>query len=465
MCFFIFLMLFILSFSAHAQNASVENLWRVGVTDFRMIETDSIYGYLKTSIPLALLRGIKEIPSHVLSSEEMEGWKRRERDRILFKKGKELSELFKRKDSLLFDDASINTEQLKLEKQIEEKKLEITNIQSDDSSISVPTVLDIDFCEENKTESLRKLTGNSIEGIYSLKEFDQIIYGELVMVDQWIYLYIQMYNYLTKKEDTLYRALVDPESISRILPDIISSLRKQIYGREPPVLLVKGQPADSFYNLNKGPDFLTDSPVSTLDPGTYHLTVHRDGYYPEEHDIVLKDGEKLTVSYSLKKKKTGFMSISTFPDGADVYSGSMWIGKSPVILKDPVLPDYLSLKKEGYNEIHLIMDEHARSRNFRFFLTPDSINRERMVETQRKKFYNSFAFFIISLSVPVISYGFSSDYGYAYNQIPDPYSEEAYRLMTNSTLWYNIYLGGTFISTSLFINMAIDLWNYIKLYN
>ncbi len=92
------------------------------------------------------------------------------------------------------------------------------------------------------------------------------------------------------------------------------------------------------------------------------------------------------------------------------------------------------------------------------------IDRNSIINVKRNNFYESFSYFLLSIPLSIISFGMSSDYGYAYNNeiLDDPYSSESNRLMQLSTTWYNVYLGSLFVNISLFINTIFDLVDYIK---
>ena len=197
------------------------------------------------------------------------------------------------------------------------------------------------------------------------------------------------------------------------------------------------------------------------------MTVHKRGYMDEKREIVLKSGERTEVTYTLTKEKTGFAVINSFPSGADLYIDSVWMGRTPFLLKDPVYPSYIQVVKEDYSERSYMLDNEEADKNINLILSPAKLDKDRIQERRRKTFYNSLGAFIVSIAIPAISYGLSSDYGYAYNSCiisAGVSSTESDRLMNASNLWYNIYLGGIFISASLFIDMAIKLENYISFY-
>lgn len=461
------LLLFLTAFQAVSGQGNVKKLnWIVGVFSFDTKGDENSLILLKNTIPLALLNGLNDISSHFLNSDEKSGWIRRNYKKALTLKEKELSSLYEKKSKLLFSNSNSN-DQVQYLKKIEEKKDEISSLQENSSLFSHTSTLPVALDKKNQNGLLADFTGSYEKNIIYKKEIDQAVYGKLEMIDQWLYLSVYIYNYLTHRKETLYKNIIDPEEVNKVIPEIISAVRLRVTGKEPVLLIVKGNPPDAFYSLDGGQSHLTGVPVSTLLPGSYKLKIYRTGYLPKQYSVVLKGGEKKEVVFNLEKLKTGFLSLTTFPNNADIYSGSLWLGKSPVIVKDPVFPEYLTIKKDGYIPYNTILDKTLPERNVKIFLSSDKIRPDRMIDSRRKKFYNSFAAFVVSLLVPVISYGMSSDYGYAYNDIvtTEPFGDEAQRLMNNSTLWYNLYLGGTFISSALFVNMVIDLQDYIKLYN
>ena len=452
---------------AVSENKPSPCMWQLGVFEFQSNENTGTLDHLKYSIPQTLLGSIKSIPRHFLSQKEKNEIADLDYTNTVRTKKTELSSLYKKRDTLFFSGQATQNGMDDIAARIARKKDEIAHLKLTDFTDCKQDYLEIVLGGENNKGTLFSLTGNSLETIAAARNLKQALYGKLEMVDQWLYLSVYLYNYLSHDKETLYQRLIDPAAVHDVLPEILSVVSNRIRGREPPVLMVKGDPPASLFNLDNGKNYSTNAPVSVFLPGKHLLTIHCAGYDSEQQEINLNENEKLVVPYTLKQKETGFVSVSTFPEGADIYSGSFWLGKSPLVLTDPVFPLYLSFTKESYNAMNSIIDSTAVSKSLRFFLTPDTIDTGRIIKMRRKKFYTSFAWFVISLSVPVVSYGMSSDYGYAYNNLAqtNPFGDEAQRLMTSSTVWYNLYLGGMFVSASLFINMALDLWNYIKLYN
>ncbi len=455
----------------NVQNTPAECQWRIGVFEFMAAGDNGILLNLKNTIPREILAGLSGTIRHRLTLEDKKILAEKTYRKSLVQLGQELSLLYNKRDLLFLSGKIKKKGRDKIIEEIVEKKAEIASLKGslDASCHSASLEIKINPGNEN---SPYPLIADSLKSIPLSKNLEMAVYGKLAMVDQWLSVSVYLYNYLTGNEGLIYQNLLDPAAVHDTLSEIILKLKEKITGEDPPVLFVKGNPSDAFFNLDEGENNLTNTPLSLFPPGTYNLHIHQKGYLPLVQNIILQSGQEDIVPYSLQREKTGFISLSTFPAGADIYSGSLWIGKSPFILTDPVFPLYITFNAEGYHPLRSIIDGNSSIRNTRYFLVPEKINIDRMIDIHRKSFYNSFAFFVISLSIPVVSYGISSDYGYAFNTFiktniisTDSLLKEEHRLMDASTLWYNLYLGGIFISASLFINTAVELWNYIKLYN
>ncbi len=470
---FFFLLYILPLMGITVQNTSKTCYWRIGVFEFKADDNRIILLNLKNTIPREILTGLSGTLYHRLTPEDKKYLAEKEYRKTRSKLRRELSLLFNKKDILFLSGSAKKEKREQIEKKISEKKAEIDTLTVKLDSICNVSSLEIKMNPGSESCQPLPLAADSLQSIPLSKNLEMAVYGKLEMVDQWLSVSVYIYNYFTDKKETLYQNIIDPAAVHDILPEIITKLKEKATGNIPPVLLVKGNPLDAFFRLDEGENHLTNTSLSLFLPGTYNLLVHRKGYIPFNQNVILKNGKEKIVPYSLQKEKTGFVSLSTFPAGADIYSGSLWVGKSPFILVDPVFPLYLSFKREGYKPLQSILDVHNVSdRNLRYFLVPKAINTDRIIAEHRKSFYNSFAFFVISLSIPVVSYGISSDYEYALNSFiknniinTDALLQEEHRLMDSSSLWYNLYLGGIFVSASLFINTAVELWNYIKLYN
>ena len=453
--------IFFLVFSVSAAGALEKNtgntdLWHVCLFSLDGTKLSSEFSYLEDSIPFSMQNTLKYVEMHSFTKKEKFLWLQRKKEEESIKVKKELSALYKKRDLLLFSGKM--EDKVNVELEITRKKEDLRRLKLNTSDIPEDSI---------NAEVTFEDSCIPVDEIPNLKGYDQAVYGTLETIDRWLFLSVSIYNYVTGENREIYAGLTDPEDINNTADSVSAMVKEVVSGRTPPVLIVKGSPADAFFNLNGGEDYLAGSPVTDLTSGNYSLTVHRKGYEDEKKSIQLKEGENTKVEYSLKRKYSGFAVISTVPSGADMYMDSVWMGRSPLILEDPVLPSYLKVEKEGYISTGRMLEDKQDNKNISIILTPSKVKKDQIRENRRKKFYNSLGMFIVSLAVPVVSYGISSDYGYAFNSSIQSYSipdSESERLMSMSNTWYSVYLGGMFVSASLFIDMAIKLGNYISFY-
>ncbi len=461
----VFFLFFIFCYAAGAESTSTNaDNWRIGVFEFLFRNPPDGLGYLKNSIPLYILNAARQYsPVHELSKEELRLRFLKDKEKKIISIRKELSSLRVKKDSLFLDGDFEDKDLESINSSITKKKKELMEIENSMPETSGKSALPVLFVPEKGLNSIPDL---KLDTVPLLKGLDFALYGEIEVIDKWIYVSVYTYNYITSRRNLVYGKLVDPSGINSELPVMADSIKRSVSGKNPPVLIVKGDPPGAYYNLGGGPDYLAGYPEYGIEAGRYTVSVHKEGYYPYTAEVDLHDGKTTEISYTLEKKKTGFIVVSSFPAGADLYLDSWWVGKTPVILEDPVLPSYAELVKEGYSGEKVMIGDSPGVRNYSFSLSPEKIDRDMIMEHRRNKFYDSFGAFIVSLVIPVVSYGISSDYGYAYNNslVSGVSEAESDRLMSSSALWYNVYMGGVFLSTSLFVNMVVNLYSYISLY-
>lgn len=449
-----------------ALNLSADDIrWKVGVAGFSGENLSLEYRYLTDSIPMELFESIKNIKAHFLSEREKELLGSKKKDEKILALKKDLSKLLRTRDMFFFGIEGPSDGINDVKEKIKNKRKELDMAEAEGVSLFEQDSIPVELVDDGTKTGIIKGKEVSVDVVGSLKGYDQLVFGELEKIDRWLYFSVYSYNYLTGEKIDIFSTLIEPKEINSAVGKAVTETVKIVSGSNPPVLLVTGKPEDAFFSVDNGPNNIAGYPVPIFSPGNHKIRIHRKGYLSEERTVDIFEGKSTEVNYKLSRVRTGFAVVSSVPSGADVYLDSEWVGKTPVILEDPVLPSYLSIMKEGFTGKNSIIDN--RERNYIFIMDPEKVNLNDIQEKRRRHFYNSLGAFVISIAVPVISYGISSEYGYAYNTsilTSGISSSETDRLMSVSNSWYNLYLGGVFISASLFINMAVNLNSYISLY-
>ncbi|MCK5672035.1 MAG: hypothetical protein KAH95_01590 [Spirochaetales bacterium] len=245
-----------------------------------------------------------------------------------------------------------------------------------------------------------------------------------------------------------------------LIPEISSKLKTEVLGRSWSNLKFTLEPNDTRVVVKNNTDIILEKDYENLYPGIYDIELSKTGYYSKQISVEIKEFEILKIETSLDIKENAIISLQSFPAGADLYSGATWIGKTPLLIKSPIIPSLLTLKYEGYNDSKYIYN-NSSGRDIQIFMESALIDHELIIQNKRNTFYKSFSYFLLSIPVSMISFGISSDYAYAYEREVFP-SSETERLQQLSNTWYNVYLGGMFINITLFVNTLFDLVDYIK---
>lgn len=431
-----------------------ENAFIISFEPFISKDIDANYHHLANSIPRMLYYELQNASRHVYSEEEIISLKYIHLESLRDEHLLILSDLIEKYDMYLFSNNYNKAEYISLGEEIEKEKELLDKL--DDSIITdeEPDVL-IKFNIDNE--------GINIFDSEKYEISDLIIKGSIDKLDEWIYLQIWTRNNILNREELMYESIGSPDSVSDLIPEIISKLKTVVLGRPWASLIFDLAPEDSNILVKKGNEQISPQSFYYLYPGVYDIEITKPGYISDYIKIDLEALETRIIPVSLEVENCVTISVQSFPAGADLYSGATWIGKTPLLMENPIVPALLTFKLEGYNDNKVVFKDENK-RDIQIFMQSSIIDNDKIISRKRNRFYQSFSYFLLSIPISLVSYGLSSDYGYAYNREFDisPNSSEADRLMQLSTSWYNVYLGGVFLNLTLFVNTIFDLLEYIK---
>ncbi len=419
-----------------------------------MNQIDDIYMHLANSIPDMLYYEIQNAPMHIYSEEEIIFLKKRYNENIREEYLIKLSKSIEEYNTYLFSSDYNKDEYISLGEKVETEQKLIDDLEDSDTFIhesSVPIKYIIDEPSLNIISS-----GKS-------KISDLVIKGSMEKLDEWIYLQIWIKNNILGTEDLIYESISSPDTILDLIPEITRNLKTIVLGRPWASISFELVPEDSNIFIMLDNELVVYQKFQFLYPGIYDIEIKTLGYIPQKFKIELGEYETKILPVSLEEEKRITISVQSFPSGADLYSGAIWVGKTPLLIKNPIIPSLLTFKLEGYNDSKIVYKD-IDNRDIQIFLQSDIINTEKIISRKREIFYQSFSYFLLSIPISLVSYGISSDYGYAFNRelAASGNTSEADRLMNLSVSWYNVYLGGVFLNLTLFVNTLFDLVGYIK---
>ncbi len=88
-------------------------------------------------------------------------------------------------------------------------------------------------------------------------------------------------------------------------------------------LRIRSTPSGADVYLNNRYMGITPLWLDDIGPGSYKVTLKMDGYY-SENEWIIYSGDYESLYFDLNKI-TGFLKIETFPPGAEIKYGSMWV--------------------------------------------------------------------------------------------------------------------------------------------
>ena len=449
----IYILLIIHFLSSFIQAAEMDE-FIISFEPLIMNEIDDNYLHLANSIPGMLYYELQNASTHKYSEQE-----------IIFLRNKRIEELGKEHllkisgfieeyDMYIFSRDYNEDEHISLGKKIKNEQKLLDNLEENyifDHELSVPLKFSID----DQTLNISDSENSEIA--------DLVIKGSMEKLDEWIYLQIWTRNNILGTEVLLYESISSPDTISALIPEITSKLKTVVLGRPWASIGFELVPEDSNIFITHDNEQVLHQSLQYLYPGVYDIEIKTSGYLSKYIKVDLDAYETRILPVSLEEKKRITISVQSFPAGADLYAGATWIGKTPVLMENPIPPALLTLKLEGYNNSKIVY-QNVDNRDFQIVLQSALINRDELVTRKRDRFYTSFSYFLLSIPISLVSYGINLDYSNAYikEDAVTSNSSEADRLMKLSTSWYNVYLGGIFLNITLFINTIFDLVDYIK---
>ena len=436
--------------------------WRYGIAEFRVVADSPALESLQWRIPQLLKSTLRACPVHHYREEERRARALRLRERKIEELEAEITEARGNLDEQFFEETSRRSRK-DLQNELREllrRREELRDLEAQD--VKVP---------EHKACVYTQ--GGGVEGLLSRprvpawlpmreKQLDFLITGSVEETSELLFLEIYGYRADSRSEELLwsgnFRAAELEEAVERASRDIRSAL----YGRPWADLSVRTDPPKAQVRLitkgsrreNAGGFF------RYLSPGEARIEVRAEGYGTEVRTVQLLPQEHKRIRVELSPRNTAELRIHSLPQKAEVYVDARRVGTAPLSVEEAVLPAYLTLRREGYQEKNVLIEKDPEERVLRYRLHPEEVNTERVVGNARERFYFGLAGFFLSVPLTMYSYGKSIDYAFTYATASGVSSAERQRLHDLSQLWYTAYLGSLFLNGTFLADTIIQMWNY-----
>lgn len=351
---------------------------------------------------------------------------------------------------------------------LRDAELRLTAVRAmDPTSIAIPTDKPIELLD---VPILFLPTMQAPERLFRAHNADQLfsIYAEFVgdflLVDVWV----QRVSAL--QPELVGAVAAPPHEIGTAFERLSTAITTAVAGTE--LAAITAEVFDPSYQPFATAElFLNDRLIGVgrvreeaLIPGRYNVRARGPGGVQRVTTLELRPGENREVSLILPRAGEDLILLTTEPSGVEVYRGARFVGQTPLFVPRPIYEQVYTFSARGFFDSRAIVGPDSVS-PVRRWLISDGLDHEALVQTERRRFYRSFALFALSVAVPVTLYGMYQNIGglFPNGQLrTDIASDEATRLFNQANAIYYGYYGSIALSGTLFANMIVRIVRYIR---
>jgi hypothetical protein len=420
--------------------------------------------YLTYSIPLMLKNQLAALASHSLSDEEREDLRKNLVTHELETVDKNITGFFKERDALLLDSygpdvPSTQTVDDKIKAALARrdflKKLDLSLIKvADQKPVTVK--------EGTGVGKLFDALSVPASAFCDSEGLDLLVGGMVREVQGYVILDIWAYSATSQSVVVSFHDAAREEEVYQSVPNAGQELTGLFLGKPWATISFTPDPSESSLYVDGKLVATGRTPVLYVAPGTLDIRVSAPGYRDLTQTMTVSPDQEVSLSVTLEKREAGAILISSTPAGADVYVESVWKGRTPLALDKPFARTRVDLSEKGYYDMFFSMSESSPP-ELSFVLQPDTISRDAIQKQARNEFYNSFAWFAVSLPIPLFSYAFALDSSVQESEMlgQGNYSG-ASNAQATATFFYGAYIAGAIVSASLFTWMIIKIIHYVS---
>jgi hypothetical protein len=278
---------------------------------------------------------------------------------------------------------------------------------------------------------------------------DAFLVGALSEYHGRVVLNLKMYTLYSRSWSWEDNIIFSSDDIQPAMEEISESLAEEVSGTMPGVLIVHAEPDNSMVIINDSYAGTGEASYSDHSPGETAVAIYADNQQPSIFPVELNPGEIAELYINLAP-----LSLSAFTvdvpgsPGSAVYSGSLYLGITPLAVEIPsnqftyfsVIAPSGETGAAVYRGGGIIRGsaEFVRSDGGQTLVYETTLPispEEKRVNTARRSFYTAYGRFWIALPVSLLAMGIAESYTNAYPYNP---SSEMYQSATRA---YNINIG------------------------
>jgi hypothetical protein len=291
---------------------------------------------------------------------------------------------------------------------------------------------------------------------------DLLVGGMVREVEGYVLLDVWAYNAITRSVAVSFRDAALKEEVYQSLPQAGKDLTGLILGKPWATISFTPDPPESSLYVEGKLVATGRTPVLYLAPGTLEIRVSAPGYRDLTQTIMLAADEDSSLTITLEKKEAGTIFITSTPSGADVYVESVWKGRTPLALDKPFERTRVDITEKGYYDMPFSVSQSSPL-ELGVILQPNTVSRDAIQKHARDQFYNSFAWFVVSVPIPLFSYAFALNSSVQTNElVTEGNISQALGAQARTNFYNGTFIVGTIVSAALFTWMIVRIIHYVS---
>lgn len=446
----------------------VGELWRLGFAKLQFQEGSLAeeYRHLSSSIPRLFMDQFSELERRVYQEPERAAVSRQAVRAAQLDAGRRLKELRDQRDEVVFARVARQERadrESSLAEQVRTAEMELARIlRYDPGQLDLPHEAEIHFAGSEDG-----LFSESADPARTVREedLDALVYGSLEPIGEYLHLKMAVFSGAQGRDLGSVSLTALPEELTTLLHELEDELAALVLGRE--VARVRISPGRQDVAVFLDDELLGYGNVEQrfLSPGLYKVRIQGRNLPSQTRQVSLDAGDREELVFELDPVETRGIILESLPSGADVYSDSVWLGRTPLRVELGESNEHIVLLRDGFYRSQLILGATS-SDVIQRDLELNRGSEAALIEQRRNAFYTAFGFFVLSVPVALLSNGVYENLSTMVppngTQAPGLSDAEADHLRRQRDIAYYTTWGGVGLSAGLFVTSAIQLGRYIR---
>lgn len=434
--------------------------YRVAVSVFHGDGLSPDNDYLTRGLPLLLEQTVSALSQHHFDDAELAAYREEIAREAIAAQEETINALLEKRASILFESSDPTKQLAASTTELEAARKRLAYLKSfDRSKIEVKRTKPVELVHGSGAEPLVPYPVLSPAATARQMKLQLLVTGSVVQVENYLVVHIEVFNRALDRTVYDFKRAFSTSNVMNAASDASKHIARAVLGRAFGTLDLTIHPASALVYLDGNFYGVGSATIPYIATGRHEIEARAPGYRTQKLEVSVDSFSQTNRAITLAAVTRPELVITSLPAGADVYLASRWQGKTPLAVPRPAGDEALTLQKAGYHDYTTTLSPSS-PRETRVQLLPEVVDSQKRVRDLRSRFYTSFGIFALSLIAPVSFYSVTQQ-DLLDMQLTTSVPEYE-RLKKQFGVWYYAFLGSAFVSSALFTNTVIDIFDYLR---